>query len=84
MTSGRGRKGRKNRAAALIFPPARHCGARQDGSGHTAMRCDGGLMRWRIKDLSGNNLFNLQQPLPDGGGSESVSERSAQLFRNES
>jgi len=43
MASGRGRKGRKNRAAALIFPPTRHCGARQDGSGHTAMRCDGGL-----------------------------------------
>ena len=79
MTSGKGRKGRKNRAAALIFPPTRHSGARQDGSGHTAMRCDGGL-----KDLSGNNLFNLQQPLPDGGGSESVSERSAELCRNES
>ena len=47
-------------------------------------RAYGDAMRWRIKDLSGNNLFNLQQPLPDGGGSESVSERSAELFRNES
>src|ERR1017187_8697479 len=29
-----------------------------------------------------HNLFNLQQPLPDGRGSESASERSAELFRN--
>src|ERR1019366_540528 len=57
MTSGKGRKGRKNRAAALIFPPTRHPGARQDGSGHTAMRCD--AMRWRIKRICQEITYSI-------------------------